>query len=42
MKLDRFTQKMQEAVQAGQHLAAEKNHTEFDNSYLKAHAAAAR
>jgi ATP-dependent Clp protease ATP-binding subunit ClpB len=34
MKLDRFTQKMQEAVQAGQHLAAEKNHSEFDNEHV--------
>src|SRR5688572_6749251 len=34
MKLDRFTQKMQEAVQAGQHLAGEKNHSEFDNDHV--------
>jgi ATP-dependent Clp protease ATP-binding subunit ClpB len=34
MRLDRFTQKLQEAVQGAQQLAAEANHSEFDNEHL--------
>src|SRR5688572_24078401 len=34
MRVDRFTQKMQEAVQSAQNLAAEANHSEFDNEHL--------
>ncbi len=34
MRADRFTQKMQEAVQSAQSLAAEGNHSEFDNEHL--------
>ncbi len=34
MRLDRFTQKLQEAVQAAQALATDGQHTEFDNEHL--------
>ena len=34
MRLDRFTQKLQEAVQAAQALATDRQHTEFDNEHL--------
>ena len=34
MRVDRFTQRMQEALQAAQSLAANRNHTEFDNEHF--------
>jgi ATP-dependent Clp protease ATP-binding subunit ClpB len=34
MRVDRFTQHMQEALQAAQSLAANRNHTEFDNKHF--------
>ncbi len=34
MRTDRFTQRMQEALQAAQTLAANRNHTEFDNEHF--------
>ncbi len=33
MRTDRFTQRMQEALQSAQTLAANRNHTEFDNEH---------
>ena len=33
MRVDRFTQRMQEALQAAQSLAANRNHTEYDNEH---------
>jgi ATP-dependent Clp protease ATP-binding subunit ClpB len=34
MRTDRFTQRMQEALQAAQSLAANRNHSEFDNEHF--------
>jgi len=34
MRFDRYTQKLQEAVQAAQSLAADRQHSEFDNEHL--------
>jgi ATP-dependent Clp protease ATP-binding subunit ClpB len=34
MRIDRFTQRMQEALQSSQSLAADKNHSEFDNEHF--------
>ena len=34
MRVDRFTQKMQEALQAAQSLAADRGHAEFDNEHF--------
>jgi ATP-dependent Clp protease ATP-binding subunit ClpB len=34
MRTDRFTQRMQEALQGAQSLAANRNHTEFDNEHF--------
>jgi ATP-dependent Clp protease ATP-binding subunit ClpB len=34
MRIDRFTQRMQEALQAAQSLAADRNHSEFDNEHF--------
>ena len=34
MRIDRFTQRMQEALQSAQSLAANRNHTEFDNEHF--------
>ena len=34
MRTDRFTQRMQEALQSAQTLAANRNHTEFDNEHF--------
>jgi ATP-dependent Clp protease ATP-binding subunit ClpB len=34
MRTDRFTQRMQEALQSAQSLAANRNHTEFDNEHF--------
>ena len=34
MRVDRFTQKMQEALQAAQTLAADRSHSEFDNEHF--------
>ena len=34
MRTDSFTQRMQEALQAAQTLAANRNHTEFDNEHF--------
>jgi ATP-dependent Clp protease ATP-binding subunit ClpB len=34
MKIDRFTQRMQEALQSAQSMAAERNHAEFDNEHF--------
>jgi len=34
MRLDRFTQRLQEALQTAQSTAADRNHAEFDNEHL--------
>src|SRR5688572_27453608 len=34
MRIDRFTQRMQEALQSAQSLAADQNHTEIDNEHF--------
>src|SRR5262245_48264631 len=34
MRIDRFTQRMQEALQSAQSMAAERNHAEFDNEHF--------
>ncbi|MEO6785085.1 MAG: Clp protease N-terminal domain-containing protein, partial [Chthoniobacteraceae bacterium] len=34
MRTDRFTQRMQEALQSAQSLAANRNHTEYDNEHF--------
>jgi ATP-dependent Clp protease ATP-binding subunit ClpB len=34
MRIDRFTQRMQEALQSAQSMAADRNHTEIDNEHF--------
>jgi ATP-dependent Clp protease ATP-binding subunit ClpB len=34
MRVDRFTQRMQEALQSAQSMAADRNHSEFDNEHF--------
>jgi ATP-dependent Clp protease ATP-binding subunit ClpB len=34
MRIDRFTQRMQEALQSAQSIAADRNHAEFDNEHF--------
>jgi ATP-dependent Clp protease ATP-binding subunit ClpB len=34
MRIDRFTQRMQEALQSAQSMAADRNHAEFDNEHF--------